>query len=97
MYSRVEDIDLFVGLSLEQPDSEAGAPVGLTFMCLIGDQFAKLKKGDRYFYDLSGKPGSFTPDQLREIRKTSLARIICDNVRDVDEIQPLALKVTTRE
>ena len=47
MYSRVEDIDLFVGLSLEEPDPEAGAPVGLTFMCLIGDQFAKLKKGDR--------------------------------------------------
>ena len=76
----------------------SGAPVGSTFLCLIGDQFAKLKKGDRFFYDLgSGQSGYFKPDQLEEIRKTSLARIICDNVEGIEEIQPLALKVSNAE
>jgi peroxidase len=46
---------------LENPAPRQGAVVGKTFLCLIGDQFARLKLGDRYFYDLGGQPGSFTP------------------------------------
>ena len=30
------------------------------------------------------------PEQLYEIRKTSMSRLICDNAHDIDEIQPLA-------
>ena len=29
-------------------------------------------------------------EQLREIRKSSMSRLICDNARDIDEMQPLA-------
>lgn len=48
---------------------------------MMADQFYRLKKGDKYFYDLHPKlnPGHFTPEQLREIKKSSFARIICDN------------------
>ncbi len=43
-------------------------------------KFARLKLGDRYFYDLGlDSRTRFTPEQLQEIRKTSMARIICDN------------------
>ena len=45
---------------LEKPSQSTGALVGDTFLCLIGDQFARLKLGDRYFYDLGGQAGSFT-------------------------------------
>ena len=58
VYKSVEDIDLYVGMTLERP-SQNGALVGDTFLCLIGDQFARLKWGDRYFYDLRNQPGSF--------------------------------------
>jgi len=27
---------------------------------MVADQFMRLKRGDRYFYDLSEQPGSFT-------------------------------------
>ena len=61
LYRDVDDIDLFVGMYLEQPRSSGSRRsfVGDTFLCLIGDQFARLKKGDRFFYDLGGQAGSF--------------------------------------
>ena len=66
VYQRVEDIDLFIGMAAEEPDALNGALVGNTYRCLIADQFARLKKGDRYFYDLDGQAGSFTPGNLKD-------------------------------
>ena len=60
VYAKVEDIDLFIGMVLEQPSQSSKALVGDTFLCLIGDQFARLKLGDRFFYDLGDQSGSFT-------------------------------------
>ena len=65
VYKNVEDIDLFIGMSAEEPGPvNGGGFVGNTYRCLIADQFARLKKGDRYFYDLEGQTGSFTPGTL---------------------------------
>ena len=63
VYNSVEDIDLFIGMALENP-SNSGALVGKTFLCLIGDQFARLKLGDRYFYDLGNQAGSFSQGKI---------------------------------
>ena len=38
---------------------------------------------------------AFNPSQLDQIRRTSLARIICDNTDTVNSIQPLAFKLPT--
>ena len=65
VYQSVEDIDLFIGMAAEEPDAVNGALVGNTYRCLIADQFARLKKGDRYFYDLDGQAGSFTPGKYK--------------------------------
>ena len=63
--------------------------------------------GDRFFYDLgssrfdgfgtkkdptNSQTKRFTSRQLRNIRKTSMARILCDNT-EMTEIQPQALSM----
>uniref|UniRef100_A0A0P5PEE0 Chorion peroxidase n=1 Tax=Daphnia magna TaxID=35525 RepID=A0A0P5PEE0_9CRUS len=90
VYNSVDDIDLFVG-GVSEAKAE-GSYVGPTFQCILADQFLKLKRGDRHFYDLGGQPSSFTEEQLNEIRKTSLARIVCENSR-VYNIQPMVFKI----
>ena len=44
--------------------------------------------GDRFWYENGDHPGAFTPSQLQEIRKISLARVICDNLDNIDQLQP---------
>lgn len=79
VYRHPDDIDLFVGGLLESADADG--IVGPTFREIIADQFSRLKRGDRYFYENHPEinPGAFNKIQLDEIKKISLARIICDN------------------
>jgi hypothetical protein len=79
VYNSPADIDLFVGGLLETAENDA--VVGSTFREIIADQFSRLKRGDRYFYenDASISPGHFNEKQLKEVKKVTLARIICDN------------------
>ncbi|CAH0582784.1 unnamed protein product [Chrysodeixis includens] len=79
VYERPEDIDLWVGGLLEEPVE--GGLLGPTFANIIADQFNRLKRGDRYFYEYGPdvNPGGFTPSQLEEIKKVTLSRLICDN------------------
>lgn len=85
VYESVDDIDLWTGGSSEFPMSQA--IVGPTFGCLIGEQFASLRKGDRFWFENNGWPSSFSSDQLDELRKVSLARLICDNSDVIASIQ----------
>ncbi|XP_063226524.1 peroxidase-like isoform X2 [Bacillus rossius redtenbacheri] len=84
-YAHPDDVDLLVGGMAERP--AGGGLLGPTLRCVLGEQMARTRKGDRYFYDLAGKPGSFSAAQLREIKKVTLARIFCDNA-NVETMQP---------
>jgi len=94
LYQDVEDIDLFVGGFMEAVHLDS--MIGPVFKCIIGDQFARLKKGDRFFYDLSPNlpsvKSAFTIAQLNEIRKISMSRLICTNT-DIGDIQPFAFQL----
>ncbi|CAK9808026.1 Peroxidasin homolog [Anthophora quadrimaculata] len=95
LYESVHDIDLYTGALSELP--KAGAIVGPTFSCLISDQFVRLQRGDRFWYEMPGEPHSFTEDQLAELRKTSLARLICDCSDGVTQIQAEVMRATGPE
>ena len=44
-----------------------GALVGKTIRFILGDQFARLKLGDRFFFDLESQAGSFSKGSIRFI------------------------------
>ncbi|VEN35325.1 unnamed protein product [Callosobruchus maculatus] len=90
IYRDVEDIDLYTGALSEIPLQ--GSILGPTLTCLISDQFVRLKYGDRFWYETDQNPAAFSPEQLRQIRKSSLANIICDNSDDLDVIQPKVME-----
>ena len=90
IYDDVDDVDLFIGGVSESP--APGGLLGPTFRCIVGDQFARLQLGDRFYYDSASNPGKFTEEQLAEVRKSSLSRIHCDNGDHVKLMQPLAFR-----
>lgn len=86
----MDDIDLYTGAISEKPLE--GGIVGPTFTCLILDQFVRLKRGDRMWYENPNPPQAFSKEQLQEIRKTSLAHVICDNSDKLDYVQPYVMQ-----
>lgn len=59
LYSTVHDVDFLVGALLEKRVN--GSLVGPSAACVIGDGFYRFRAGDRFFYDVQGQPGSFSP------------------------------------
>ncbi|XP_056644513.1 peroxidase [Diorhabda sublineata] len=85
IFEHPADVDLWSGGVSEKP--LPGSMLGPTFACIIATQFSYSRRGDRFWYELPNQPSSFTPEQLQEIRKVKLARIICDNTDLIDTIQ----------
>jgi len=97
----LDGLDPFLGALIETPQD--GALVGALNSAIIGDQFTRLRSGDRFWYERM-----FEDDMLTWITERSLADIIRDNTgiewiqdnvfitaarRAVDEPLPLALFV----
>lgn len=58
--------------------------IGPTFACIFGLTFKNLRDGDRFYFE---KSDVFSSKQLKQIKKASFARVICDN-SDTISIQP---------
>ena len=58
LYGSIENLDLYIGGLLERKDSDA--MLGPTFKCLVGDQFRRIRLGDRFWYEEPNQAGSFT-------------------------------------
>jgi peroxidase len=82
LYSDVRNIDLWVAGILEEPLEDS--KLGPIFMCIIGKQMKALRDGDRFWYE---NENVFTPGQLRELKKTTLAGIVCENGDNIRNVQ----------
>ncbi|GAU92790.1 hypothetical protein RvY_04828 [Ramazzottius varieornatus] len=86
VYESVEDIDLYPAGISEFP--VGGAIIGPTFACIISEQFWRLRVADRFWYENDLPfPSRFSDAQLAQIRKTTLARILCDSVPGIQSVQ----------
>lgn len=93
IYSNPKDVDLIVGALMEE-SCPIGSQIknerkllGPTFSCIYAEQFARTKRTDRYFYTNPHQPKPFTKDQLRELKRVTLARIYCDNGDNIKMMQ----------
>lgn len=82
-YGSLDTVDLWIGGLAEDrlPESLLGA----TFACLFGLTFANVRNGDSFYFE---RPGQFSLRQLTSIRQDSLSRVLCDNLDDLQAIQP---------
>lgn len=67
-----------------------GGLVGPTFACIIGIQFRQLRKCDRFWYETDDPSIKFSEAQLNEIRKTTLSKIVCENMDQPGDMQRAA-------
>ncbi|XP_049292507.1 peroxidasin isoform X2 [Anopheles funestus] len=80
LYGHPSNIDLWVGGILE--DQLPGAKMGPLFTCVLVRQFRALRDGDRFWYEND----VFKPEQLAQIKRASLGRIVCDNGDNITTI-----------
>ena len=92
-YNNNQDIiDPFTGGLAETPATDA--IVGPFFACVIGEQFRRLKDGDRYFFTHtkgSNHVRGVGTHTKSSVRKRTLGDIICDNT-DVEQTQKQVMR-----
>ena len=76
----IELVDLWTGGLAE--DKVDGAMVGPVFYYILRDQFTRLRDGDRFWYE-----NNFSRRELRNIKRTTLAKIIRSNTKLGRELQ----------
>jgi len=92
LYNNPNDIDLFAAGISENHSSES--IIGPTFQCIFKAQFLRLRDGDRYYFE---NPGIFTPAQINQIKRVSLARVLCNNAKGIVSINQNALFQTKKK
>jgi peroxidase len=74
LYGSVDNIDPFVGALAE--DHLPGASVGPTILASVGNQFQRLRDGDRFFYTTDTLLQSAAVRRIVDIHQVTLSQII---------------------
>ncbi|CAG5102891.1 Oidioi.mRNA.OKI2018_I69.chr1.g514.t1.cds [Oikopleura dioica] len=82
MYNNDGDIDLYVGLLMEQPMQNA--QVGPTAGCIIVDQFLALRDGDKFHHE---NGDVFSSAQLSTLKGWTLSKALCNAMEGMGNIQ----------
>nr|UCR61002.1 peroxidase [Aphelinus asychis] len=85
LYETPDDVDLTVGGSLER--HVPGTLAGPTFLNILSEQFWRTRVGDRFWFETGNPEIAFTIEQLSEIRKASISRLMCDNGDNIQLMQ----------
>ena len=93
VYKNVKDGDIFPFSIAEVPMN--GSVLGSVNTHIILKQFGKFRSGDRFWYERDDHLTAFTLKQLDEIRKVTMARVMCDNLDGATRTLPWVFK--TRE
>uniref|UniRef100_A0A2M4ABL8 Putative peroxidase n=1 Tax=Anopheles triannulatus TaxID=58253 RepID=A0A2M4ABL8_9DIPT len=90
VYKSVDDVELTVAGFFEKhlENSQAGE----TFQCILEEQFYRTRVGDRFFFETNEKPLRFRRRQLSQLRKATMARLLCDNTVGLEGMQPAAFR-----
>ncbi|XP_060805031.1 peroxidase-like [Amyelois transitella] len=89
LYGDVDEVELMPAIYSES--HMKGAFVGPTLFCIMSRTLLQWRKSDRHFFEHGDLPTSLTLPQLNEIRKSSVARLMCDSGVSVTKIQRQAL------
>lgn len=71
-YRTINDVDSYVGIQAEK--GVPGSILGETGIAIVGNQFRKIRDGDRFWYERT-----FPPRIVQEIKATKLSHIIIRN------------------
>ncbi|MBX3170723.1 MAG: peroxidase [Candidatus Eremiobacteraeota bacterium] len=82
LYGSLDKLDAWVGL-LAEPNAD-GAAVGETVAAIVADQFARLRDGDRFYYENDPE----LADECELFKATTLSRLIARNLGE--DFQPYA-------
>ena len=81
-----------------EPRPSDGGVLGPTFQCIVAEQFRRLRVGDRFWHENAPNPSlntdrtAFNAAMLREIRKTTFAKILCDNADSIPFVSKKVLE-----
>lgn len=81
-YGSVENIDLWIGGLAETPLTSVGSQLGELFQAIVVRQFADLRDGDRFWYEVD-----LSDEEKDIIGNVTLARVIRNNTDIGNELQ----------
>lgn len=80
----MDDVDLVVAGLMET--FLPGVLSGPTFFCILMKQYYHTRISDRFWYQ-NGR-SDLTLEQLKEIHKATISKLLCTNGKNITSIQP---------
>uniref|UniRef100_A0AC35TYU2 Peroxidase n=1 Tax=Rhabditophanes sp. KR3021 TaxID=114890 RepID=A0AC35TYU2_9BILA len=94
-FKSIDDVDLILLGLAEKP--VRGGLVGPTFACIIGKQFMNVRNGDKFWFDNTKNSEGLSFSQIKQIRKTTLSKLICAAFPSIKTIPSYAFQIPSNE